>query len=137
MGRILAIDYGSKKCGLAATDPLRIVVTALQTVRTDDLLDWLSMYLAGEQVDIIVIGEPVHKDGQPTFLHEQIVGLERKIRKRYPAIELARQDEFYTSMRAKQSIIDSGHGRKKRRDKEMVDRVAAAIILEDFLDSQT
>ncbi|MEM8585129.1 MAG: RuvX/YqgF family protein, partial [Bacteroidota bacterium] len=118
---------------LAVTDPLRIVVTGLDTISTDKLLDWLSTYLDKEEVDTIVIGEPVHKDGQPTFLHEQIVGLERKIRKLYPNVSLERQDEFYTSQRAKRSILDSGYGRKKRRDKAMVDRVAAAIILEDYL----
>lgn len=118
---------------MAATDPLRIVVTPLDTVPTKDLLDWLAEYMTNEGVDTIVIGEPVHKDGSPTFLVEQIVGLERKINKLYPNIELVRQDEFYTSKRARQSIIDSGHGRKKRKDKARVDRVAAAIILEDYL----
>lgn len=118
---------------MAATDPLRIVVTPLETVPTRTLMDWLADYIAAEDVDTIVIGEPVHKDGNPTFLVEQIVGLERKIKKLYPDIELVRQDEFYTSKRARKSILDSGYGRKKRKDKARVDRVAAAIILEDYL----
>lgn len=129
----MAIDYGTKKCGLAATDPLRIIATGLETVATHQLLDFLAAYLKKEEVDSIVIGEPRHKDGQPTHLHEQIVGLERKLRKRYPAIELVRQDEFYTSKRARQIMLESGLSRKKRREKERVDKLAAVLILEDYM----
>lgn len=129
----MAIDYGTKKCGLAATDPLRIIATGLETVATHQLLDFLAAYLEKEEVDRIVIGEPRHKDGQPTHLQEQIVGLERKLRKRYPAIELVRQDEFYTSKRARQIMLESGLGRKKRREKERVDKLAAVLILEDYM----
>ena len=129
----MAIDYGTKKCGLATTDPLRIIVTGLDTIPTHRLLDFLNTYLEQEVVDRIVIGEPRHKDGRPTHLHEQIVGLERKLRKRYPAIDLVRQDEFYTSKRARQIMLDSGLGRKKRREKERVDKLAAVLILEDYM----
>jgi putative Holliday junction resolvase len=132
--RILAIDYGIKKCGIAVSDPLRIIATGLDTVPTGQLFTWLAHYLKEEKVGDLVIGESHHKDGTPNKIQSEIVGFERKFAKLYPAIQLHRQDEFYTSQRAKQAMIDMGLGRKKRQDKSRVDKIAATIILQDFME---
>lgn len=135
MKRILAIDYGSKKCGIAASDPLRIIATGLDTVPTWQLFDWLEKYLEEENVGDLVIGESLHKDGTPNKINEEVVGFERKFAKLYPDITLHRQDEFGSSKRAKQAMIDMGVPKMKRRDKARVDKIAAAIILQDFMES--
>ncbi|WP_262713712.1 Holliday junction resolvase RuvX [Neolewinella aurantiaca] len=129
------MDYGSKKCGLAASDPLRIIATGLDTVPTWQLFDWLEKYLATEPVGDLVIGESLHKDGTPNKINAQIVGFERKFAKLYPDINLHRQDEYLTSKRAMQAMIESGVPRMKRREKERVDKIAATIILQDFMES--
>ena len=133
MSRILAIDYGSKKCGLAVSDPLRIVATGLETVPTWQLFDWLAAYLATVEVTDLVVGESVHKDGTPNKIDEEVVGFERKFAKLYPAITLHRQDEFRTSKRAMQTMIDMGVPKMKRRQKERIDKLAATLILQDFM----
>jgi len=135
MNRILAIDYGSKKCGIAASDPLRIIATGLTTVPTWQLFDWLANYLETEPVGDLVIGESLHKDGTPNKINAQVVGFERKFAKLYPDINLHRQDEYLTSKRAMQAMIDSGVPKMKRREKERVDKIAATIILQDFMES--
>ena len=135
MSRILAIDYGSKKCGLAATDPLRIVANGLETVPTWRLFEWLDTYLTVEEVGDIVIGESVHKDGTPNKINDEVVGFERKFRKKYPAITLHRQDEYRTSKRAMEAMIEMGIPKMKRREKERVDKIAATIILQDFMET--
>ena len=133
--RILAIDYGTKKCGLAASDPLRIIATGLETVPTWQLFDWLEKYLDQEPVGDLVIGESLHKDGTPNKINEHVVGFERKFAKRYPEIKLHRQDEYRTSKRAMEAMIEMGVPRMKRREKERIDRMAATIILQDFMES--
>jgi len=137
MGRILAIDFGTKRCGIAATDPLRLIVSPLDTVHPDALLDFLDAYIQNEPVDVIVVGEPITEDGRPARIHHLVVGLVRQLRKRYPELEVATQDERYTSKEAKAIILRSGARKKKRRDKALVDQVSAALILEDYLASQT
>ena len=134
--RILAIDYGRKKCGLAATDPLQIIASGLETVPTHRLFEWLDAYLEREEVSDLVVGESVGIDGTANPIQAEIVGFERKFRKRYPGIELHRQDEFYTSRRARESMLAMGLKQKDRRDKSRVDRIAAALILQDFMDAR-
>ncbi len=135
--RILAIDYGSKKCGIAASDPLRIIATGLDTVPTWQLFDWLKTYLEKEPVGDLVIGESLHKDGKPNKIHEHVIGFERKFAKLYPEITLHRQDEFRTSKRAMDALIEMGVPKMKRREKERIDKMAATIILQDFMESIT
>ncbi len=137
MGRILAIDYGTKRCGIAATDPLRLIVSPLDTVHPDELFGFLDAYIQTEPVDVIVVGEPLTEDGRPAQIHHLVVGLVRTLRKRYPDIEVVTQDERYTSKEAKAIILQSGARKKKRRDKSLLDKVSAALILEDYLASQT
>ena len=134
--RILALDYGSKKCGLAATDPLQIIAQPLETVPTWQLFLWLEQYLATEEVSDLVVGESRHKDGTPNKIMQEVVGFERKFAKRWPEIALHRQDEFHTSQRAKRAMIAGGVPKMKRRDKERVDRLAATLILQDFLEER-
>ena len=134
--RILAIDYGSKKCGIAVSDPLRIIATGLTTVPTWQLFDWLADYIQREPVGDLVIGESLHKDGTPNKINQAVIGFERKFAKLYPTIKLHRQDEYRTSKRARQAMIDMGMPKMKRRDKSQVDRIAATLILQDFMDSR-
>lgn len=134
MARILAIDYGTKRTGIAVTDPLQIIASGLDTIHTQDLFDYLTAYLAEEEVETIVVGEPSHMDGNPTHLVPHIVGFVRKLKKLFPGIEVVMQDEGFTSQMARETIRNSGAGRKKRREKGLVDKIAAAIILQEYLE---
>lgn len=135
MARILAIDYGTRRCGLAVTDPLQLTVNGLETVHADELIDYLRAYLQRETVETIVVGEPLHPDGQPAQIHHLVVGLVRKLKKLFPAVEVVLQDERDTSQEARQVIRQSGVRRKKRRDKSLVDQVSATLILRDYLEA--
>ena len=133
MARILGIDYGTKRTGISATDPLQIIVSAVGTVSTNDLWDFLEKYLSEEEVEKIVIGEPLTLEGKPAKITPLIVGFKRKLKKHYPTIELDSHDERYSSVAAKQVILQSGIRKKKRRDKSLVDKVSAVLILQDYL----
>lgn len=121
---------------MAASDPLRLIATGLTTIPTWQLFDWLDKYLQEEEVGDLVIGESLHKDGTPNTIHSHIVGFERKFAKLYPSIRLHRQDEFLTSKRAKMAMIEMGLPKMKRRDKARIDKIAATIILQDFMESK-
>ncbi|MBR9921404.1 MAG: Holliday junction resolvase RuvX [Bacteroidetes bacterium] len=136
MARILAIDYGTKRTGLAVTDPLKLIAQPLETLATAELLEFLKNYLAEEEVECIVLGMPLHPDGNPAQIAHLVVGFERKLRKLYPDLQVVTWDERYTSEDAKKAILASGARQKKRRDKGLVDRVAAALILHDYLESE-
>lgn len=137
MARILAIDYGSKRSGIAVTDPLQLIASPLETISTASLLDFIQDYLTKEPVETIVIGEPLHADGRPTNIHHLVIGLARKLRKVYPEITVELHDESFTSADAKKIILQSGTKKKKRRDKSLVDKVSAALILSDYLESKS
>lgn len=135
--KILAIDYGHKKCGLAATDPLQLIATGLETVPTPKLWDWLADYLSREEVSDLVVGYPDDAEEMGTNpILGRIAGFERKFARLYPAIRLHRQDEHGTSVRARDMMLEMGMKKKRRRDKSEVDRLAAALILQDFLDER-
>ena len=134
--RILAVDYGRKKCGIAVTDPLQLIATGLTTVATHTLLDWLSDYLGREEVSDLVVGESRREDGTANPIQNEIVGFERKFRRAFPDVSLHRQDEFLSSRRARESMLEMGLKKKQRRDKAAVDRLAAALILQDFLEER-
>ncbi len=136
MARVLAIDYGTKRTGIAVTDPLKLIASPLDTVATASLLDFLKDYLSSEEVEAVVIGEPLHADGQPTQIHHLVVGLARKLQKNYPELTVELHDESFTSENAKKVILQSGTRKKKRRDKSLVDKVSAALILSDYLESK-
>ena len=135
MARILSIDYGAKRTGLAVSDPLQIIATGLDTVATKDIFDYLQNYLEQEEVECIVVGEPTHADGNPTHLTPVIHDFVRKLKKLYPDKKYVFQDERFTSVEAKRIIRESGAKKKKRRDKSLVDKVSAVLILQDYMES--
>ena len=136
MGRILAIDYGTKRTGIAVTDPLRIVPGGLKTVATHELQAFLADYMSREQVDIIVMGYPTNMNGEDSASMKQIRPFTEKLKKLYPDKKVVMFDERFTSVIAQRAILDSGIGRMARRNKALVDEVSATIILESFIDSK-
>ena len=135
MGRILAIDYGRKRTGLAVTDPLRITANPLLTVETKDLITWLAEYLAKEQVDQVVIGHPTQMNGEESESMNYIRPFMGNFKKQFPNIPLTMYDERFTSVLAHQAMLAGGMKKKDRQNKAAVDKIAACIILEGYLDS--
>lgn len=136
MGRILAIDYGTKRTGLAVTDPLRIIPGGLDTVATHELLSYLAGYFAKEQVDLIVVGYAVNMNGEDSASMKQIRPFVEKLKKQFVDKTIVMFDERFTSVIAQRAILESGIGRMARRNKALVDEVSATIILESFMDSK-
>lgn len=136
MGRLLSIDYGRRRCGIAATDPLRIVATGLTTVRTCDLAKWLADYLRREPVDAVVVGRPSTMQGEESesmaYIRPGVASLRRVLP---PEVEIVYWDERFTSVLAHRAMVDGGMRRSRRRDKAVVDEMAATIILNDYLQS--
>ncbi len=133
MSRVLAIDYGKKRTGIAVTDPEKIIASGLTTVNTTALLPYLMDYTAREQVELFVVGYPKNLDGSDTdatALAEQCI---RMLGKHFPAIPVKKLDERFTSKMAMQSMIDSGLKKKERRNKALIDEISATIILQDYL----
>lgn len=135
MGRILAIDYGKRRTGLAVTDALRITANPLLTIETKDLLAWLKDYVSHEQVDRIVIGYPRQMNGEDSETVPAIRACEEQIRKQLPEMQVVEWDERFTSVLAHKAMIAGGMKKKDRQDKAQVDRLAACIILESYLES--
>lgn len=135
MGRLLAIDYGRKRCGIAVTDPLRICANGLITVRACDLMDFLKEYCERETVDKIIVGLPRQMDGSPSESSRYIEPFLKHLRREMPEMPVERYDERFTSTLAHRSMIDGGLRRMARRNKELVDEIAATIILNDYLSS--
>ena len=135
MPRILAIDYGLKRTGLAVTDPLKIIATALTTVESPKLIQFLKDYFKKEEVELIVIGEPKNWDESDTHATPLVKKLVEKLKKEFPNMPLKLVDERYTSKMAGDAIIEMGIKKKDRRDKSLVDKVAATIILQEYMRS--
>ena len=135
MGRILSIDYGKKRTGLAVTDPLRIIASALTTVETKELEKYLADYFSKNDVDIIVLGKPSQMNGQPSETMRYIEPLAGRLRHAYPDKQVVLYDERFTSVMAHRTILESGIGKMARRDKALVDRISATIILQSYMDS--
>ena len=133
MPRILSIDYGIKKCGLAVTDPLQIIVSPLKTVKTTSLDAYLKIYFLEEDVEKLVLGMPSHMDGTPTYLVEHIDQFADKMRKLYPNLIIDFQNENFSSSQAKEIILNSGLSKKQRQDKSRLDKISAVIILQRYL----
>lgn len=136
MARILSIDYGRKRTGLAVTDPLQLIAGGLATVATHELFDWLKVYTQRESVERIVIGEPRQPNGQPSENLERVMQFVNRWRKAMPAIPIELYDERFTSVLAHQAMLDGGLKKKARQDKALVDEISATIILEDYLRSK-
>lgn len=132
----MAIDYGRVRTGLAVTDPMRIIATALTTVETPTLFQYLKDYCARETVDLFVVGEAKHMDGTPSESMQYIEPFVAKLKETFPDKEVTRVDERFTSKMAFQTMIDSGLKKKDRRNKGMIDQIAATIMLQDYMRSE-
>ena len=137
MGRILAIDYGVRRPGLAVSDPLRIIAGAHETVDTKQLERYIADYCAKEDVSTIVVGKPSQMNGAPSETMRYIEPLVGRLRHNFPDKEVVMYDERFTSVIAQRTFRESGIGRMARRDKALVDKVAATIILQSYMESQS
>ncbi|MBK6446936.1 MAG: Holliday junction resolvase RuvX [Bacteroidetes bacterium] len=136
MSRILAIDYGTKRVGLAVTDPNQIIATALDTVYVQNLMNYLKAYTSKETVESFVVGEPRQMDNSASEITPQIEQFIRLLKKEFPDIPVFRMDERFTSKMASQALLMSGLKKKDRQDKALVDRTSAVIILQSFMESR-
>ena len=136
MARILSIDFGKKRTGLAVTDPLQIIAGGLATVATSELFDYLKAYIAREQVEMIVIGEPRQPNGEPSENLARVQQFVNRWRKAVPEVPIQYYDERFTSVLAHQAMLDGGLKKKARQNKGLVDEISATIILEDFMRSK-
>lgn len=136
MPRILSIDYGKKRTGIAVTDPLQLIAGGLATVDTPQLFNFLEDYLSRENVECIVVGQPRQTNGEDSENMKRVTPFVNRLRKLHPELTVEYYDERFTSVLAHRAIIDSGVGRKTRRDKALVDKVSATIILQDYLESR-
>ena len=133
MGRILSIDYGGKRSGIAVTDPLKIIANGLCTVETLKLFPFLQEYFSGESVERVIIGMPVNLDDSDTHVTPQVKKFISEFKKRYPSIPIEEVDERFTSRMASQAMVEMGMKKKQRRDKSMVDQISATIMLQAYL----
>ena len=136
MSRILAIDYGIRRIGIAATDPEQIIASPVTTLAPNKLFSFLEQYVQDESVEQIVVGHPTKEDGTPTDLTKAVEILVVKLKSRFPKINISLHDERYTSKLAKQSMIYSGSSRKSRRNKSNIDQISATLILQSFMEEK-
>lgn len=133
MARILALDYGSKRTGIAVTDEMQIIASGLTTVATKDLLPFLDTYFKTEKIELVIVGEPKQMDNSASQSEVAISEFLKKFQIKFPAMELKRVDERFTSKMAIKTMIDSGLKKKKRQNKALVDEISATIILQSYL----
>lgn len=133
MGRIMAIDYGDKRCGIAVTDPLQMIASPLITSSTHEIFEFLKNYFAKEQVDSVVIGDPRRLNNTSSDTTERANHFVNRFKRTFPGLKVERFDERFTSKIASQSLIDSGQRKKVRSDKQVLDQVSATLILQDYL----
>lgn len=136
MGRIMAMDFGKKRTGLAVTDELQLIASGLATVPTKELLTYLNDYCKKEKVDLLVVGEPKRLHNEASEVEGTIVKFLEKLKMVLPDLPVARMDERFTSKMAFQSLIDSGLSKKKRQNKALLDEVSATIILQSYMDKK-
>ena len=134
MGHIMAIDYGTRRTGIAVSDPLRIIAGGLVTVETKELERWLADYFAREDVSTIVLGKPLQMDGTPSETWRYVEPLAARLRRAYPDKEVCFHDERFTSVMAHRTMLESGIGRMARRNKALVDKISATIILQSYME---
>lgn len=137
MARIICIDYGGKRTGLAVTDPLQIIATGLTTIDSNELIPFLKNYFQKEPVELIVIGEPKNLDDSDTHATPLVKEAIKKLEKAFPQIPIKTVDERFTSKMAKQAMIDMGMKKKHRQNKRTVDEIAATMMLQEYLQSIT
>ena len=133
MGRILAFDYGTKRTGIAVTDPLQLIASGLKTVETSEILNFLKTYCNDEEVVMFVVGLPRQMNNLPSESEQFIKSFIRNLKRTFPEIPIKREDERFTSKMALQSMIDLGIKKKQRQNKAMVDEISATLILQSYL----
>lgn len=133
MARILCLDYGGKRTGIAVTDPLQIIATGLTTVDTKDLYTFLADYFKKETVELIIIGEPLNLDDSPTHATPLVLKAIEQLSKKFPLIPIQKVDEKYSSKNAVRAMVEMGMKKKDRRNKKTIDQIAATIILQEYL----
>lgn len=136
MARLLALDYGKRRTGIAVSDPLQLIANGLSTVDTSSLLEFLADYLKREKVETIVVGLPMQLNGQPSENMERVGLFVNRLRKLYPQIPVVYYDERFTSSIAKRTMISGGVKKQKRRNKALVDKISATVILQDYMESR-
>jgi len=134
MSRIMAVDFGRKRTGLAVTDPLQMIANGLETVATFSIWEYLESYMTREKVETIVVGYPRNLNNQPSESVQYINPFIRKLKKKYPEVNVTTMDERFTSKLAMQAMIDGGMKKSDRRNKAMVDKLSAVIILQSYLE---
>ncbi|MFK7904774.1 MAG: Holliday junction resolvase RuvX [Chitinophagales bacterium] len=133
MARILAIDYGMKRTGLAVTDPMQIIATGLTAVDTKNIFDFLKDYLKNEEVELFVVGYPIHLDGNESPMSLAVDKFIEILQKNHPHIPVDKEDERFTSQMAARSLVQSGVKKKKRQNKKLLDEVSAVLILQAYM----
>ena len=133
MPRILAIDFGKKRTGIAVTDEMQIIASGLTTVHTDDLISFLKTYTSKEKVELFLVGKPKQMDNSDSESEALILPFLKKLENQFPQIPIKRIDERFTSKMAFQTMIDSGLNKKQRQNKALVDEISATIILQSYL----
>lgn len=136
MARILSIDYGTKRTGIAVTDTLQIIATGLTTIHTQTLFDFIDDYLKKEAVECIVIGNPKKLDNTPSDTAQHVVGFTRKLKEKYPQLKIEMLDERFTSGMAQQAMIAAGSTKKQRQNKETIDMLSAVLLLQNYLEKK-
>lgn len=134
MARIMAIDFGLKRTGIAVTDPQQIIATGLDTLPTAQVMKFLEGYIKTENVETIVVGEPLQLNGNPSSIAPQADNFTLQLKKKFHGVNILRYDERYTSKMAFQAMIDGGLGKKQRQNKGLVDKVSATILLQSFME---
>jgi len=137
LARIICIDYGAKRCGLAVTDPLQIIATSLTTIDTKDLFNFLTDYFSKESVELILIGEPLNLDNTPTDATPLVQKAILDLGKKFPQIPIQTIDERFSSKNAVKAMVEMGMTKKDRRDKKTIDRVAATMLLQEYLSNRS
>lgn len=132
----MAFDYGTKRIGIAVSDPLQIIATALTTVHPEDIWDYLKQYIEIEKVTTFVVGKPLQLDGTASESASHVVGFIRKLKRKFPAIDVVEIDERFTSKMASTTIAKSGLKKSKRQSKELVDAISATLILQTYMDTK-
>jgi putative Holliday junction resolvase len=133
MGRIIALDYGKKRTGIAVTDPLKIIANGLVTIETEKLFDFLNDYVSKESVEKIIIGNPLNLDGSPTDITAAVHHCIRRLKNNFPAVPIISVDERYSSKMASRAMVEMGMKKKDRREKSNIDLIAATMMLQDYL----
>jgi putative Holliday junction resolvase len=132
----MAIDYGTKRCGVAVTDPLQTCAFGLDTIAPDKLIPFIKSYTTTENITLLVVGEPKQRDNSPSEIESKIVVFLSKLKREMPLLDVVRHDERYTSKMAQQALIQSGAPKKVRQKKEVLDKLSATLILQGYLDQQ-